>query len=330
MILSDIDINARIAAGDIAIEPFDAATQLQPASVDLRLGPEVINWHRPHDEDDDAIDVAKPTPERMTSKYTAKPDGITGGAILLRSGEFMLGTTIERVRIPPTLAARVEGRSSIGRLGIAVHVTAGFIDPGFEGQITLEIVNFNPRAIWIRPGMRIAQLVFHELRTPATPYRGKYQGQTGTTASRAHVDFAPRTHDAPHAYGVPLSALPDRMLEHARGEFARRARVDLPTPNPFVEFGYALDEPTTLDEAEAVREAEAAFRKLEERVDGRLIEQRIRDALGGYIGTLLTHAARMEIQIKATRVFHEIAKSAGVTLTPREMALLAQYAVALR
>lgn len=350
MILSDLDIAARIAAGDIAIEPFDATTQLQPASVDLRLGPDVVRWHRPVDEDDDAIDVAKPTPARMTSKHVADPEGIAGGAILIQPGEFLLGTTVERVRIPATLAARVEGRSSIGRLGLAVHVTAGFIDPGFEGQITLEIVNFNPRPIWIRPGMRIAQLVFHELRTAAAnPYRGKYQGQTGTTASRAHVDFQPAL---PHVDTAPrtalsnvdLAAVPPEILERARERFAQIARERAADPlrfaTPAGEFSYVLaGDPLPrvgppagdpIDRATEIREAEAAFRKLAEHVDTFAIEARIREALEPFVGDALTERTRGAMKAEVQRVLVDIARAEGVNLTPREIALLSTYGVVAR
>nr|WP_269744692.1 dCTP deaminase [Plesiocystis pacifica] len=115
------------------------------------------------------------------------------GGLRAATWAFALGTTLERVRVPADLVARVEGRSSIGRLAVVVHATAGFIDPGFEGQITLELSNLGRCAVKLYPGMRISQIVFHEMKSPAErPYgaaRGsKYQGQEGPVASRIGKD----------------------------------------------------------------------------------------------------------------------------------------------
>ncbi len=184
MILSDRDIKARLEKGDIIIEPIqDMKLQLQPASVDLRLASEFVVYHLP---DQPCID---PREKDTVEKYTNKVNIEEGKPFILHPGEFALGSTIERVRVPPDLVARVEGRSSIGRLAVVVHATAGFIDPGFDGRITLELSNLGRVAVMLYPGMRISQVVFHQMTSPAErPYgaeRGsKYVGQDGALASR--------------------------------------------------------------------------------------------------------------------------------------------------
>lgn len=177
MILSDRDLRARLATGSIAIEPLaDLDVQLQPASVDLRLG--------------DSFLVGE-----ALSRHRLAP----GERFVLAPGEFALGTTIERVTVPDDLVARVEGRSSIGRLAVIVHATAGFIDPGFRGEITLELANLGARPAVLDPGMRICQIVFQLLTSPAErpygPRRGsKYSGQRGPTPSllERDADAVPR------------------------------------------------------------------------------------------------------------------------------------------
>jgi dCTP deaminase len=167
MILSDTDLIARLRDGSLVIEPLeDLDVQVQPASVDLRLGSE---FRGPGASEVEVASIARPR--------------------VLARGEMLLGTTLERVVIPHDLVARVEGRSSVGRLGLLVHATAGFVDPGFEGQITLELVNLGPQPITLEPGVRICQLTLHLLTSPASrPYgvaRGsKYAGQRGPTSSR--------------------------------------------------------------------------------------------------------------------------------------------------
>jgi dCTP deaminase len=188
MILSDRDIRARLAQGDLVIEPLDdPELQIQPASVDLRLDSRFIVYKLPH------VPVIDPrTPETMES-YTSSITMADGDPFVLHPGEFALGSTIERVRIPNDLVARVEGRSSFGRLAVVVHATAGFVDPGFEGQITLELSNLGRCAVLLYPGARISQLVFETMTSPAErPYgaaRGsKYQGQMGPVMSRVNRD----------------------------------------------------------------------------------------------------------------------------------------------
>jgi dCTP deaminase len=184
MILSDRDIKARLSQGDIVIEPLDdPELQIQPASVDLRLASSFIVYRLPH------VPCIDPHDLSSVAGYTEQIDVVEGGSFVLQPGEFALGSTHERVRVPADLVARVEGRSSIGRLAVVVHATAGFIDPGFEGQITLELSNLGRCAVKLYPGMRISQVVFHTMTSPAErPYgveRGsKYQGQGGPVPSR--------------------------------------------------------------------------------------------------------------------------------------------------
>ena len=188
MILSDRDIRARLARGDLSIGPLgDEALQMQPASVDLRLGREFLVYHA----------------ARVSCLDPREPGGIAEAmdrviveadrAFVLHPGEFALGTTEERVKMPADLVGLVDGRSSIGRLAVVVHATAGFIDPGFEGQITLELSNIGSIPVKLYPGMRVAQISLHELSSPAErPYgiaRGShYQQQTGPQPSRIRLD----------------------------------------------------------------------------------------------------------------------------------------------
>jgi len=190
MILSDRDLKARIAQGDIVIEPLDdPELQIQPASIDLRLGNVFMVYRLPHVA---CIDSRDP---QSVSGYTEQIVIEDGSGFILQPGEFALGSTLERIAVPADLVARVEGRSSIGRIAVVVHATAGFIDPGFEGEITLELANLGRCAVKLYPGMRISQVVFHTMTSPAErpygPARGsKYQGQSGPVASRLAVDRA--------------------------------------------------------------------------------------------------------------------------------------------
>jgi len=186
MILSDISIRAAIEAGTISIEPFDPA-MVQPSSVDVRVDRyfRVFENHRyPF------IDPKRDQPD-LTTEISTEVDH----PFMLHPGEFVLGSTLEVVRLGESIVARLEGKSSLGRLGLLIHSTAGFVDPGFEGHLTLELSNVATLPIAIYPGMKIGQLSFYELSTPAeTPYgsagaRSKYQGQRGPTPSRMHEDF---------------------------------------------------------------------------------------------------------------------------------------------
>jgi dCTP deaminase len=194
MILSDRDILKRLNAGDLQIRPLDDPhLQIQPASVDLRLGAEFLSFRRPprvarfHAHQ---IDLRNPAQlDQITESSSANQDT----PFILHPHQFVLASTIERVCIPNDLVARLEGRSSLGRLGIVVHATAGYIDPGFEGTITLELSNVGVYAMKLYPGMRIAQLSLHQLSSPAErPYgiaRGsKYGGQSRPEPSRIALD----------------------------------------------------------------------------------------------------------------------------------------------
>lgn len=186
MLLSDRDITARIDAGQVVLDPFDAA-MVQPSSVDVRLDRffRVFENHRyPH------IDPAEEQPE-LTREITPPGDE----PFILHPGEFVLGSTYELVTLPDDLAARLEGKSSLGRLGLVTHSTAGFIDPGFSGHITLELSNMATLPIKLWPGMKIGQLCFFQLSSPAEhPYGSSeagshYQGQRGPTPSRSWQRF---------------------------------------------------------------------------------------------------------------------------------------------
>lgn len=189
MYLSDRDIIQRLEQGDLVIEPLDdPELQIQPASVDLRLGDSFRRWI---EYPNHPFDTARPNLDHETSHtFLGRKDQ----AFTLQPGEFVLATTIERVELPNDLLARVEGRSSIGRLGITVHVTAGFIDPGFRGRITLEMANLNHSPVKLYAGMRICQLSICQLSSPCLrPYGrrpgSKYQDQDDVVASRIGVDF---------------------------------------------------------------------------------------------------------------------------------------------
>ena len=188
MILSDADILRRLEEGDLVVEPLDDIDlQVQPASIDLRLGREFLEFQRTN------IPCIHPNSESEVDEYVNETVVDPEGEFILHPGDFVLGTTKERVEIPSDLIAHVEGRSSLGRLAVVVHATAGLCDPGYRGQITLELSNLGSAPVALTPGMRISQLTFTELKTPAErPYgseRGsKYQDQTGPQASKIQGD----------------------------------------------------------------------------------------------------------------------------------------------
>ncbi|GAB7008221.1 dCTP deaminase [Halorubrum trueperi] len=188
MILSDADILDRLADGGLVIEPLDDVDQqVQPASVDLRLGERFLEFQRAN------IPCIHPTEADEVGEYVTETRVPEGDEFILHPGDFVLGTTTERVEIPDDLVAHVEGRSSLGRLAIVVHATAGLCDPGYKGQITLELSNLGTAPVALSPGMRVSQLTFTELSSPADrPYgaeRGsKYQDQDGPQASRIGDD----------------------------------------------------------------------------------------------------------------------------------------------
>jgi dCTP deaminase len=181
-VLSDGTIRRLVDDGRIVIKPFDASL-IQPASIDLRLGDSfrVFNNHKAA-----AIDLRQGPPEGLTEQVTANErDGF-----VIHPGEFCLGRTAEWVELPDDVVARIEGKSSLGRLGLIVHATAGFIDPGWKGTLTLELNNLTRVPIKLYPNLLIAQLSFMALDQPAQrPYGSEalgshYQGQVAATESR--------------------------------------------------------------------------------------------------------------------------------------------------
>ena len=188
MILSDRDIRARLLAGDLKIEPIlDAEVQIQPASVDLRLSSEFIVY-RPGQ-----IACLDPRVPESLSVATERVVVADGDAFTLHPGDFALGSTMETVTIPDDLVGQVDGRSSIGRLAVVVHATAGLIDPGFKGQITLELSNIGRIPVRLYPGLRVCQIVLLRMTSAAErPYghdRGSsYQAQSGPQVSRLRLD----------------------------------------------------------------------------------------------------------------------------------------------
>jgi dCTP deaminase len=175
-----------LAAGRIVVDPFDER-YVQPASLDLRLD-RLFRVFRNHTAP--VIDV-KLDLEDLTELITVPEDGV----FMLHPGEFVLGSTFERIGVGDDLVARVEGKSSLGRLGLLIHSTAGFVDPGFDGHITLELSNVANLPITLYPGMKIGQISFMAMTTAADrPYGSgalgsKYQGQRGPTPSRYFENF---------------------------------------------------------------------------------------------------------------------------------------------
>ena len=184
MVLSDRDIRAAIDAGRIGIDPFDPRC-LQPASVDVRLDRQFRVFRSSRHA---YIDLAKGVDD-ITELVTVGAE-----PFILHPGEFVLGSTLERVRLADDIVSRVEGKSSLGRLGLLIHSTAGFIDPAWDGHITLELSNVNTIPITLYPRMRIGQLSFFQLSSPeerpyGSPELGSsYQGQSGPTPSRYKLD----------------------------------------------------------------------------------------------------------------------------------------------
>ena len=174
MILSDKTILDMVVDNRLGIAPLEHF-QIQPASVDIRLG--------------NTFSIVEDFPDgiiTMDSKIAYKT--ITADRYVLMPGQFVLATTMEYFKLPENLTAFVEGRSSLGRMGLFIQ-NAGWVDPGFEGEITLELFNANKCAIELKAGRRVGQLVFAEMDKPALhPYNGKYQGQKGATGSKVYMD----------------------------------------------------------------------------------------------------------------------------------------------
>jgi dCTP deaminase len=186
VILSDRSIREELAGGRIQIDPLDESC-IQPSSVDLHVD-RYFRVFRNHTMG--FIDVTQDQ-EDLTELVTIGE----GDVFILHPGEFVLGSTAERVRLPDDLVARLEGKSSLGRLGLLIHSTAGFVDPGWDGHLTLELSNVANLPITLYPGMTIGQISFLRMTTPAaTPYGSpavgsKYQGQRGPTPSRYFENF---------------------------------------------------------------------------------------------------------------------------------------------
>lgn len=186
MLLSDRDIKAEIDGGRVRLQPYDEA-MVQPSSIDVRLD----KYFRLFDNHKyPFIDPAQEQPD-LTRLIEVERDE----PFILHPGEFVLGSSFEIVTLPDDLAARLEGKSSLGRLGLLTHSTAGFVDPGFSGHVTLELSNAATLPIKLWPGMRVGQLCFFRLSSPtehpygSAKYGSRYQGQRGPTASRSFQNF---------------------------------------------------------------------------------------------------------------------------------------------
>lgn len=186
MLMSDRDIRASIEAGLIGLDPLEMGL-LQPSSIDVRLD----RFFRLFDNHKYAfID-----PAEQQDELTRLIEVDAGESFILHPGEFVLGSTFEFVTLPDDVAARLEGKSSLGRLGLLTHSTAGFVDPGFKGHVTLELSNMATLPIKLWPGMKIGQLCFFKLTSPSEhpygseKYSSRYQGQRGPTASRSYQNF---------------------------------------------------------------------------------------------------------------------------------------------
>ncbi|MCS4490165.1 dCTP deaminase [Corynebacterium sp. ES2775-CONJ] len=186
MLYSDKDIRAALDAHELIIEPFDPEL-IQPSSIDVRMD----RYFR-------VFNNSKYThidPKLQQDDLTSLVEVEEGEPFVLHPGEFVLGSTLERFTLPSHIAGRLEGKSSLGRLGLLTHSTAGFIDPGFSGYITLELSNVANLPIILWPGMKVGQLALFKLTTPAEiPYGSgvlgsKYQGQRGPTPSKAYLNF---------------------------------------------------------------------------------------------------------------------------------------------
>jgi len=186
VLLSDRDIRSAVDSGALGIEPFDPAN-IQPSSVDVRMDKffRVFNNSKYTHID----------PKLQQDELTSLVEVAEGESFVLHPGEFVLASTLEKFTLPTDLAGRLEGKSSLGRLGLLTHSTAGFIDPGFSGYITLELSNVAnlPMTLW--PGMKVGQLALFTMSSPAeTPYGSgalgsKYQGQRGPTPSKSYLNF---------------------------------------------------------------------------------------------------------------------------------------------
>lgn len=189
MLLSNRRISEELVHENIVIQPYFRA-QLQPTSYDVILGPDFKFAHtREH------MPFGNIDPSMDSSEFFFDIRPPQGSAVSLEPGAFALGSTYEVIALGPNIAAQIEGKSSLGRLGLQVHATAGFIDPGFDGQVTLELSNVGSMPIFLYPGMKVAQILFYLLPEPATILYGShsagshYQNQAGPTLSKSHQNF---------------------------------------------------------------------------------------------------------------------------------------------
>ncbi len=184
--LSDIDIKKEIDSGDIIVDPL-SKKDIQPASIDLRVSDEfrVFENHK----------YSRIDPREEQEELTTLVKASDNEPFVLHPGEFVLGSTYEKISLSNRVVARLEGKSSLGRVGLLIHSTAGFVDPGFNGYLTLELSNVASLPIVIHPGMKIGQISFYYLNSPSSAaygseiYGSKYQYQEGPTPSRSHTDF---------------------------------------------------------------------------------------------------------------------------------------------
>jgi dCTP deaminase len=200
MILSDEEIRMAVESGEIGIDPMpDFDKQLQPSSLDLTLGSTFSVFKSPTAKVKDIEEVMDGSIKKRMQPHFIDTRETDVGSLMkvhedfpyvnIKPGSFVLAHTVERVKIPANLVGVVDGRSSFGRLGVMIHVTAGYIDPGFEGQITLELKNVGPAVVRLHVGERVCQIRFHRMSKPALkPYAGKYQGDKGAVASRIDRD----------------------------------------------------------------------------------------------------------------------------------------------
>ena len=173
MILSDATIERKLKTGELEVTPIEGI-QIQPASVDIRLG--------------NTFAIVSRSESVITFNHPVEYETVKKDTFLLQPHQFVLATTMEYVKLPDNLTARVEGRSSVGRMGLFIQ-NAGWVDPGFEGEITLELFNASDKPILLESGKRVGQLVFAELDGECIqPYNGKYQFQRGATGSRIYQD----------------------------------------------------------------------------------------------------------------------------------------------
>jgi len=186
MLLSDRDIREQLESGRVGLDPLDLG-MIQPSSIDVRLD----KYFRLFDNHKYPFIDPREDQDELTRLVEIQE----GEPFILHPGEFVLGSTYELVTLPDDIAARLEGKSSLGRLGLLTHSTAGFVDPGFSGHVTLELSNVATLPIKLWPGMKIGQLCFIRLTTSAekpygsAEYSSRYQGQRGPTASRSHLNF---------------------------------------------------------------------------------------------------------------------------------------------